>query len=716
MNLSFQTPLWLVIIFTVISFAVSYFLYRHTVPQVSALRRALLLSLRGSALTLIVLALSEPVFRLNYAEERKPVIALLVDQSLSMSQTDGAGNKAEVLQTILQGNAMHRLADAADVRMFAFAHDVRPLVPESLQLNGGSTDISGALQTSLKTIEGLQGTVLISDGNYNTGANPLYAAEKSRTPIFTVGVGDSTDQKDISVAKLLTNSIGYVDAVLPVDGSVKVSGIMPQTVTVTLLEDGKKIDQQMISVSAPNGVAEFPVQFSYTPKEDGVKKVSLTVSGVEGEITVKNNSRSVLIKILKNKMNIAVVAGAVSADVSAVMQSLRSDKNIEAHLFYQLPNSEFRSPDGKTDLQSSIMKADAVILIGFPGVQTSSQTVDMVEEAVTSRSLPLLFIAGRTVDLRKVRLMESVFPFTVAAERIDEQMVLPSVALKVKGHQLLQGWNSSWDKLPPLFYSLQTYNAKPEAQNLLGITMQNVALTNPLFLIRNIGQIKSAAILGYGINRWKVLAGSAEETKAFFDSWFTALVRWLATREQENYLRIEPSKEFYSQGERVDLMGQVYNESYQPVDGAEVVISLRSLRTNERFETSLSSLGSGLYDGTVEGLPEGDFVYTAAALQEGDTIGTSSGRISVGEQSIEFTETKMNKPLMKQLAAASAGAYADASGWDALVDGILKREEMKSREQLRTSEFDLWNLPSYLVIVILLLAVEWLLRKLNGML
>ncbi|MFA6455875.1 MAG: hypothetical protein WCW40_03555, partial [Bacteroidota bacterium] len=342
--------------------------------------------------------------------------------------------------------------------------------------------------------------------------------------------------------------------------------------------------------------------------------------------------------------------------------------------------------------------------------------VDMVEQAVTTRSLPLLFIAGRTVDLQKVRSMEAVFPFTVASERMDEQMILPSVPLKAKGHQLLQGWNASWDKLPPLFYSLQTFAAKPEAQNLLGVKIQNVALTNPLLLVRTIGQAKSAAMLGYGIYRWKLLAGSAEETKEFFDSWLTALVRWLSTREQDNYLRIEPSKEFYSQGERVDMMGQVYNESYQPVDGAEVQITLRSLRNNERFETTLSSLGSGLYDGSFEGLPEGDFAYTAVARQGSDTIGTTNGRISVGEQSIEFAETKMNKPLMKQLATASAGAYADASGWDGLVDGILKREEMKPHEQIRTSEFNLWNLPSYLAIVILLLGIEWLIRKLNGML
>jgi hypothetical protein len=716
MNLTFQTPLPLVFLFVIVAFAVSFYVYRYTVPKVSTAKRSLLIVLRGTALTLILLAICEPLFRLVSIEERPPAIALLVDNSLSMSQTDGGGSREKILVSLLQSGALSDLSRAADLKIFSFSYTANPLVPESLKVNGGTTNISSALQSSLKTIDDLRGIILLSDGNYNAGTNPLYDAEKSRLPIFTVGIGDTNEQKDVSVSKLLTNSIGYVDAAIPVDGTIKASGVSPRTLSVSLLEDGKKIAEQPASISAANGVTEISIKFSYTPKSDGVKKLSVAVSGIDGEITEKNNSRSALIKILKNKMSVVVIAGAVSADVAAVMQTLNADKNIDAPLFYQQPNGEFKSQKEQTQVQSSLTKADAVILIGFPTSSTPLSFVQQFMQTISSRSLPLLFIASRTLDLQKVRAVEKLLPFTVASERMDEQMVLPMVPEKNKFHQLLNNDGSPWEKLPPVFYSLQTFSAKPEAQNLLSIKIQNVPLTNPLFLVRNIGNNKSAALLGYGIHRWKVLAGSTGETKDFFNQWFSSLIRWLATREQDKFLRVEPSKEFYSQGEQIDFSGQVYSESYQPLDNAEVTVSVRSQKGNEHFETTLSSIGAGLYEGNIENLSEGDFTYTATALSNKDTIGTTRGRISVGEQSVEFAETKMNKPLLKQLASVSGGEYADASAFGVLVKKILVRKEMQLLERPLTSEFELWNLPSFLTVIVLLFGAEWIVRKQSGML
>jgi hypothetical protein len=304
---------------------------------------------------------------------------------------------------------------------------------------------------------------------------------------------------------------------------------------------------------------------------------------------------------------------------------------------------------------------------------------------------------------------------------VDEQQVLPFVQERYRFHQLIQSDGAAWEKLPPVYYSLPTFTAKPEAQTLLSVKIQNVPLTNPLFVVRNIGGTKSAAILSYGVHRWKVLAGTDDETKEHFGQWFSTLVRWLATREQDKRLRVEPAKEFYSRGERISFAGQVYNESYQPLDNAEVLVTIRphhatSSTNSVTVETILSSSGAGLYEGNIAGLGEGEYSYTASAVANGDTVGRVSGRISVGEQSIEFAETKMNKPLLKQIAASSGGNYADAVSFSALTDEILARKEMSLQEQTHTSEYQLWNLPWFLAVIILLFGIEWFVRKQSGML
>ncbi|NUN68599.1 MAG: VWA domain-containing protein [Bacteroidetes bacterium] len=716
MSLTFHTPLFVVLLLVLASFAVSLFIYRHTVPVVSAAMRTLLVMLRGTAVALILLAVCEPLFRIAFTEEERPVIALLADNSLSMAQKDGSGDKGRTLTGLLRSDAVRTLAASADLRQFSFSHSLAPLGPDSLPLTGGSTNISGALRSVTRTTEGLRGIILLTDGNDNAGSNPLYDAEKSRIPLFTIGIGDTSEQKDLLLSKLVTNAIGYVDAAAPVEVTLRSSGIAGRSVTITLSEDGQKLDEQRITLPAADGPAETRAAFVYAPKKEGTRKLTASVTAVEGELTVKNNTRSVMVKVLKNRMNIAVIAGTVTPDVAAVMQTMEADANIDAHLFYQLPGGAFRPQTPGEELQPALAAADALILIGFPTAQTTPAALDIVRQAVESRSLSLLFIAGRLIDPAKLRTLEPFLPVTVAAERMDEQMVLPSIPERYRRHQLLGNQKETWDKLPPLFYSLPTYAAKPEAQPVIGVRIQNVNLSQPLFVVRNIGSARSAALLGYGLNRWKVLAGSADETKGFFVDWFSSLVRWLAVREEDKFLRVEFSKAFYAQGEQIGMTAQVYNESYQPADDAVVQVAVRPLSGADRYETALTGRGAGVYEGTFDGLTEGEYQYTAAALRGSDTLGTVRGRISVGEQSVEFAETKMDKALLQQMASASGGLYADASSFDALMEQLRSRPELQVRERAQQKEYELWTQPWFLAVVILLLSAEWLLRKRSGML
>jgi hypothetical protein len=722
MSVSFQLSLFLIAAIVIASAVFSYYVYRHTVPAVSGPKRRLLVALRSLAIAFTLIVLFEPLLTLTSSEEEPPAVAVLVDNSLSLSQKDKTGDRDKIVRSLLKGNSFRRLAERSDLQLQKFSYDLSALNADSLIMDGGATNISRALRAAVKNSpSSLHSIVLITDGNYNAGSNPLYDAERSRVPIHTVGVGDSTEQRDIAVSKLIVNTIGYVDAALPVDATVRSAGFAPQTVTVSLDEDGKRIDERRVPIPAStDGSVEVPVQFSYTPRSDGMKKLTVRVSPKENEITPKNNSRSSLIKALKNKMNITVVAGAPGADVSAVMQTLQSDKNIAAALFLQLPNGELMTQSGSA-LQQALSNTDGLVLIGFPTAVSSASVIQSIVAPVRDRSLSLLFIAGRTIDPGKVKMLESILPFTVLSNRIDEQSVMPNQVPQHKYHALVQIDAErfplfAWDKLPPIYASIQAFSAKPEAQTLLSVKIQGVTLQNPLFISRSVAGTKSLAILGYGIHRWKLLAGARDETRGMFDVWFSSMVRWLATKERDSQLKIELAQEFPSQGEPVGFTGEVYNENFQPIDNADVRISIRSTANDQAAAVSLRSIGSGRYEGVSAGLPEGEYSYRAASLIGGDTIGTAAGRFSVGEQSIEFAEVRMNNILLQQIAQKSGGMYVDASRFDSLVTMLLSRPDMQSNVRIETKEFELWNLPLFLSIIIALFATEWFLRKRWGML
>ena len=84
---------------------------------------------------------------------------------------------------------------------------------DSLKLKGTATDISQALYhiTSKAEENNTRAILLITDGAFNTGSNPIFEAENFANPVYTIGIGDTNEAKDISIISLLTNEIAYID-------------------------------------------------------------------------------------------------------------------------------------------------------------------------------------------------------------------------------------------------------------------------------------------------------------------------------------------------------------------------------------------------------------------------------------------------------------------------------------------------------------------------
>ncbi len=416
-------------------------------------------------------------------------------------------------------------------------------------------------------------------------------------------------------------------------------------------------------------------------------------------------------------MRVAVIAGGPSADVSAVVQALHADPNIESSVAVQQPSGLFAGQ--QLSQFEGLSSAECIVLIGFPSEATAPPATQFILHTVAARGVPLLFIASRTLDIHTLRELDQILPFTTLSDKIDEQAVFPNIPPQQQYNILIQSSENSsfdWNKLPPIYSSLGTFRAKPEAVVLATTKIQGVAIDNPLIVSRNVMHTKSFAVLGYGIWRWKLLAGASSETEKFFDPWLSNAVRWLVARDDNKELKVEPLKEIFSQGEAVDFLGQAYNANYQPIDDADIHVEATALTSRQRFETILRPLENGRYEGQIEALPEGDYSFTATAIAGGADLGKSEGRFSVGEQSIEFADTKMNKALLQQIAAVSGGEYADGREFERLVHGLAVRPFMKPEEQFTASEFELWNLPSLLSVIVALLGVEWFVRKRSGML
>ncbi|HEX9614812.1 MAG TPA: carboxypeptidase-like regulatory domain-containing protein, partial [Bacteroidota bacterium] len=234
----------------------------------------------------------------------------------------------------------------------------------------------------------------------------------------------------------------------------------------------------------------------------------------------------------------------------------------------------------------------------------------------------------------------------------------------------------------------------------------------PMLLSRNVSGKKSIAFLGYGLWRWTMLADPS--AAGILDAWMNTCMRWLSTRDDDRRIRISPVKEVFTGGEQVEFSGQVYDETLQPVEGAQVSVTVKSGRHIAGF--TMKDLGNGQYDGQLQGLEEGDYTYEATVQKDGSLIGRVNGSLSVGESNAEFLETKANHLLLRQLATRTGGRFYSKEDLDEVSRDVGSLPGHRSIEVVRTTEFALWNLPASLLVVVLLFSLEWFLRKAKGML
>jgi hypothetical protein len=211
----------------------AYFSYRVTLPPVSRRLRSTLTTLRGLSLFILFLLLGEPLLSLVYHRSEKPVLAVLADQSKSMTIQDKIGDRKERLLKALDSPAFKTISSTSEILFGAFDTKLRflqTISKDSLSFAGDGTDIGGALKQlkSLTSERNLQGVLLITDGTVTTGPSAVYEAEELGIPVFAVGIGDSSEPHDVLVRKVVANTITYVGNRVPVNATIKSSARHPR--------------------------------------------------------------------------------------------------------------------------------------------------------------------------------------------------------------------------------------------------------------------------------------------------------------------------------------------------------------------------------------------------------------------------------------------------------------------------------------------------------
>jgi hypothetical protein len=718
-HLSFIAPWWIVIPCVLAGGGASFLFYRSTLPPVGPGLRALFTVLRGLSFALLLLLLCEPVLRLSSVRHDPSRLAVLFDQSASMGIDDASGvrkaSALRILHDVLPG-ALPRNASARYYGFDASLHRAADRPPDTLSSSAEVTDIARSVSdlAGRQETEPFQAMLLISDGNVTLGDNPIHAAGSLGVPIVAIGVGDTTEHRDVILSRVATNEIVYAGTAVPVDAFIAEKGYDGRQARVSMFEGNRLLASAEVRLEPGGG--ETPASLTYIPEGEGLHRYRVRITPLDEEFTAANNERTVPVRVLKNHLRILVVASAPGPDLVAFRQTLAEQKGMTTTVRTQRQGGVFYEGGVTASLLDT---TDCLVVIGFPSSGSPPTVVQLLADAVARRHIPLLFVAGPGMDPTRFGPLADVLPVQIrrGGHSSGEVECIPDERQRI--HPLITAGGeadpSLWKELPPVQWGDYTVALREGSIQLAAPSMRTVPLPMPLIATRSIAGVRSVAFTAFELWRWRLMAQATPRTGDFFPALLRAAVSWLCSPGDIRSVKVVTTRDSYPRGERIAFEAQVVDASAQPVSDADIRIEV-GLR-DQSFPLDLRAKGNGQYAGSIEGLEEGVYRWKAAAMLSGSLLGSDSGAFSVGGMNLEFLETRLNAGLMRQIAYRSGGVYlAAGEAREALPVVLDTLKTLVATEREETSTFELPHWPWMLGLLVGLLGAEWILRKRGGML
>jgi len=651
----------------------------RTLNRVMFALRALL----ASALFILLLG---PVLRQTTNFNEKPTLVFLVDNSRSVKET---ADTARLL---------------ADLRLAAEALRKNDLEIEWSSLSGpddnflftySNSELAAALKQTTNRYEGrnLAGVVLVSDGIYNNGVSPLFLP--LRVPVYSVGVGDTVQRADLVLRNVAYNRVVYQGNKFPLRAEVGIMGLSNETVTVSIRQQGAVLQQQSKAVGNQS-LVDF--DFQLDAKSQGIQRLEIMVARNPKEQNPDNNRATAFVEVVEGKKKVLVLAASPHPDIKTLRTVIEKNPNYEFLVHIPgIQEQRFASLDPK----------EIDLLIAHQAPDVPARTVNLLQRFMKA-NVPVFFIIGRQSQLRSLPAIGFPIAFESHGQRDDVQPVLNPV---FQDFTFSEEVNSRVARFAPVSVPFGKFSLSMSVKPVLFQEIGSLVTDRPLLFTTELEGRKIGMFLGDGLWKWRL--GEFQETgkSLGFDELMSKYLQYLSTQDDRRRFRAFPVQhEFSSDGPAV-IESQVYNELFEPVYGNAVEIELRG--ENNKPVTYRYVIGPGTASRyRIGGLPEGVYKFTASTEVNGKKE-SARGEFLVVEQNQELRNLTADFGLLRKLAEATEGKFYRDSEITRLASDLSTQKlplTIHSEENFNP----IINIKAVFFLLLLLVSMEWFLRKFAG--
>ncbi|MGN6284324.1 MAG: hypothetical protein ACTHM2_04140 [Afipia sp.] len=280
------------------------------IAAVLFLSRARGAAIRVLALSLILLALSNPSFTREEREPLSSVAVVVVDKSPSQN----FGNRAKETETAREQLVSHlKEIKGLEVR-----------VVEAGQADGETdgTKLFSAVTSALSDVpaDRVAGAFLITDGRvHDIPANADAIGFKA--PVHALITGRK-NERDRRIAITAAPRFGIVGQTQTITYRLDDQGVSGQTARVTVRRDGEVLSERALTSGQTTSVTmEIP--------HAGPNIIEIEASPLEGELTPVNNRAVVSIDGVRDKLRVLLVSGEPHSGERTWRNLLKSDASVD---------------------------------------------------------------------------------------------------------------------------------------------------------------------------------------------------------------------------------------------------------------------------------------------------------------------------------------------------------------------------------------------------
>lgn len=668
----------LILLSVIISGAVAFYQYLFKADNQNK-TNWLLAFLRFISVFSLLLLLINPVISRKSIETNKIPLAIVADNSRSISELKANDVEKEVFEKLTSNSA---LKEKFEIQTYTF--DEEFFAGKPLDFKGNQSNIDN-VATNLKQLNknAYYPVVLLTDGNQTIGNDYVYSFQETAS-VFPVVLGDTTTTFDLKINQLNANKYAFLKNKFPVEVFLQYNGNKAISANFSIEKNGKKISSQSINFDKKNKVQS--VQILLEADRVGLQKYKAVISSATKEKNSYNNVKNFAVEVIDQRKEIAIISDISHPDLGAIKRAIESNAQRKVTLL-------------KTNSISDFKKYNLLILY------QPTASFRKVFDANKNLRINTFIITGMSTDFNLLNQMQSDLDFKLTNKKEDFTSSL------VTGFNLFAQNDIQFEQFPPLENPFGKITEKGNLNTLLIAKVNGIDVGNPILTFSEKGNSRSAYLLGENSWKWRMESHVINQSYEKYDQFIDKIIQYLSTNSAKKSLLVE-HESFYNSGETIEIFAQYFNKSYELEENANLSINLTNKNTKSTKNYNFSKANNG-YQAIFDGLEPGNYAFQ---VKEATSNASYNGTFEVLDFDVEKQFVNPDVSKLQQLANQNKGEVIHPNQIDKLIQKLLEKDTYLPVEKSLVKNSPLIDWIFLLIILAVSLASEWFVRKFNGLL